>query len=68
MDRISSWLSSTLSKRTKMPFVMALFHTAGSASGRIKPQPIEIGLHIEQQAAAGDKVHPKNVVRERCDG
>ena len=35
---------------------------------RAEAELVEIGLHIEQQAAAGDKVHPKNVVRERCDG
>ena len=34
MDSISSWLSSTLPKRTKIPLVTALFHTCGSASGR----------------------------------
>ena len=34
MDKISSWLSSTSPKRTKMPLVTALFHTLASASGR----------------------------------
>lgn len=34
MDSISSWLSSTLPKRTKIPFVTALFHTFASASDR----------------------------------
>ena len=34
MESSSSWLSSTLPKRTKMPLVTALFQTSGSLSGR----------------------------------
>ena len=61
-----------------MPFVMALFHTAGSASGRKPPdllvaqrteaQSAEIGLHVEQQTAAGYKVDQQDMVVKRFDG
>ncbi|MEI3111919.1 MAG: hypothetical protein V8S71_08950 [Oscillospiraceae bacterium] len=64
MAKISSWLSSTVSNWTKIPVRADAIPNLWSGQ-RSKPDLIQVGLHIQQQSAAGHIVHLQDVILQR---